>query len=49
MRTGNEALHKANKAKEDEFYTQLRDIEAEIAHYKDCFKGKTVLCNCDDP
>lgn len=46
---GNENLTKANKAKEDEFYTQLSDIENELRHYKDHFKGKTVLCNCDDP
>ncbi|MDR2836213.1 MAG: adenine-specific methyltransferase EcoRI family protein [Bacteroidales bacterium] len=45
----NENLHKANKAKKDEFYTQLSDIEKEIRHYKEQFKGKTVLCNCDDP
>jgi len=42
-------LHKANKAKNDEFYTQLSDIERELGHYKDHFKGKTVLLNCDDP
>lgn len=27
----------------------MSDIEKELAHYKDCFKDKTVLCNCDDP
>lgn len=46
---GNTNLHKANKAKKDEFYTQLSDIENELKHYKDHFKGKVVLCNCDDP
>ncbi len=45
----NQALNKANKAKKDEFYTQLADIEVELKHYKKHFKGKTVLCNCDDP
>ncbi len=45
----NTTLHSAQKAKEDEFYTQLSDIEAELRHYKDHFRGKTVLCNCDDP
>ena len=45
----NENLHAANKAKKDEFYTQLSDIENELRHYKSHFKGKTVLCNCDDP
>ncbi|MCB0439649.1 MAG: adenine-specific methyltransferase EcoRI family protein [Mangrovimonas sp.] len=42
-------LHSAKKAKNDEFYTQLSDIEKELKHYKHSFKGKTVLCNCDDP
>ncbi|MBQ9986254.1 MAG: adenine-specific methyltransferase EcoRI family protein [Oscillospiraceae bacterium] len=45
----NENLHKASKAKNDEFYTQLSDIENELKHYKEYFKGKTVFCNCDDP
>lgn len=45
----NRNLHSANKAKQDEFYTQLSDIENELKHYKKHFKGKTVLCNCDDP
>lgn len=43
------ALHAAKKAKKDEFYTQRVDIENELRHYKAHFKGKTVLCNCDDP
>jgi hypothetical protein len=42
-------LQKASKAKKDEFYTQLTDIEREIQHYKTHFKGKVVFCNCDDP
>ena len=45
----NEKLRAANAAKKDEFYTQLSDIENELKHYKEHFKGKTVLCNCDDP
>ncbi len=45
----NSNLHKASKAKKDEFYTQLTDIEKELRHYKDQFKGKVVYCNCDDP
>ncbi len=45
----NENLRAANAAKKDEFYTQLVDIENELRHYKEHFKGKTVLCNCDDP
>lgn len=39
----------AKKNKNDEFYTQLPDIEAELRHYRPHFKGRTVLCNCDDP
>ena len=46
---GNSSLRKANKAKQDEFYTQLADIENELKHYKEHFKGKVVFCNCDDP
>jgi hypothetical protein len=45
----NKNLHQAKNAKKDEFYTQLPDIEKELRHYKEHFKGKTVLCNCDDP
>ena len=45
----NSQLHSAKSAKKDEFYTQLSDIENELKHYKKHFKGKTVLCNCDDP
>jgi hypothetical protein len=45
----NKNLHKANKAKKDEFYTQLPDIEKEIKHYQKHFKNKVVFCNCDDP
>lgn len=45
----NKNLHKANKAKKDEFYTQLTDIEKELKHYKEQFSGKVVYCNCDDP
>lgn len=45
----NKDLNQAKRAKKDEFYTQLSDIEAELRHYKEHFRGKTVLCNCDDP
>ncbi len=48
-KNGNKQLGRARRAKEDEFYTRLEDIERELAHYKAHFKGKTVLCNCDDP
>jgi len=43
------ALSQAKKAKNDEFYTQLSDIENELWHYRHHFRGKTVFCNCDDP
>lgn len=46
---GNKSLSNAMKAKEDEFYTQLSDIENELKHYKEHFKDKTILLNCDDP
>lgn len=46
---GNTSLNKANAAKNDEFYTQLTDIEKELSHYKKHFKDKVVFCNCDDP
>lgn len=42
-------LNAAKAAKKDEFYTQLTDIERELQHYWPHFRGKTVLCNCDDP
>ncbi|HNW95860.1 MAG TPA: adenine-specific methyltransferase EcoRI family protein [Anaerolineaceae bacterium] len=42
-------LDKAKRNKADEFYTQMPDIEAELRHYKEHFRGKVVLCNCDDP
>ncbi len=45
----NANLHKAKRAKNDEFYTQLADIENELKHYREHFRGKTVYCNCDDP
>lgn len=48
-KVSNKNLHNASKAKKDEFYTQLVDIEKELKHYKEQFKGKVVYCNCDDP
>ena len=41
-------LDKAKCSKNDEFYTQLIDIEAELSNYKKQFKNKIVYCNCDD-
>lgn len=45
----NANLQAAKSAKKDEFYTQLTDIEKELRHYKEHFRDKVVLCNCDDP
>ena len=45
----NASMNAALKAKNDEFYTLLTDIEKEMRYYRKHFKGKTVLCNCDDP
>jgi hypothetical protein len=45
----NSSLSAAKTAKQDEFYTQLADIEREMRHYKKHFVGKTVYLNCDDP
>ena len=45
----NERFDNAKKNKADEFYTRLEDIEKELDHYKNFFRGKVILCNCDDP
>ena len=45
----NNNLHNAKRAKNDEFYTRLEDIEKEMCHYREHFRGKVVYCNCDDP
>lgn len=49
MPSGTDFFNKARKNRNNEFYTLLPDIEEELRHYKPQFKGKTVLCNCDDP
>ncbi len=46
---GNKQLARAKETRNDEFYTQLTDIEKELRHYKQYFKGATIFCNCDDP
>lgn len=46
---GNKNLAKAKDQKNDEFYTQLTDIEKELKHYKEHFRDKIIFCNCDDP
>jgi len=48
-RSKNSNLQQARNTKQDEFYTQLPDIERELRHYKKHFKDKVVYCNCDDP
>lgn len=45
----NTSLNKAKQQKNDDFYTQLPDIENELKHYRPHFAGKVVYCNCDDP
>jgi hypothetical protein len=45
----NRSMQTARASKQDEFYTQLSDIEKELRHYTKHFKNKTILCNCDDP
>lgn len=46
---GNSNLHASRNDKADEFYTQLSLIENELKHYRPFLKGKSILCNCDDP
>ncbi len=48
-KNSNQNLRNASKAKKDEFYTQLSDIERELKHYTKHFKDKVIYCNCDDP
>jgi hypothetical protein len=49
QKSKNSNLSKAKGSKNDEFYTQLPDIERELKHYREHFNGKVVYCNCDDP
>ena len=46
---GNDNVHSSRRNQSDEFYTTLDLIEKELSHYSHYFKGKVVLCNCDDP
>ena len=43
----NKNLTLAKRAKNDEFYTQISDIEKELKHYRNHFKDAVVFCNCD--
>lgn len=47
--TRNRDFREAKRAKKDEFYTSLKDIELELQYYPSYFQGKVVYCNCDDP
>jgi len=47
--TSNNNLIKASQSKKDEYYTQMKDIEKELQNYHECFQGKTIYCNCDNP
>ena len=49
MPNQNSDLNNAKRARNDEFYTQIEDIEKEMRHYKQLFKDKVIYCNCDDP
>lgn len=49
LASANGALARAKSAKQDEFYTQLSDIENELRHYRTHLRGKVIFCNCDDP
>ena len=49
MARKNDNLHTAKKAKNDEFYTQVRDIEREIEHYRQHFIDKVIYMPCDNP
>ncbi len=51
QKIGNSVLNNAKYSSNntDEWYTTYETIVEEVAHYKEQFKDKTVLCNCDDP
>lgn len=45
----NTNLQAAKAQKNDEFYTRLEDVEAELQHYTQHFRDAVIYCNCDDP
>ncbi|MBR2199466.1 MAG: adenine-specific methyltransferase EcoRI family protein [Bacteroidales bacterium] len=49
MSNKNTNLHRAKRCKDDEFYTTYETVLDELSYYKEQFKDKIVLCNCDDP
>lgn len=48
-KSGNATLNRAFIVKKDEFYTQYEDVAREMVKHREQLKGKTILCNCDDP
>ncbi|MCX8959059.1 type II toxin-antitoxin system RelB/DinJ family antitoxin [Erwinia psidii] len=48
-KSGNATLNHAFIVKKDEFYTQYEDVHREMVKHREQLKGKTILCNCDDP
>lgn len=48
-KSGNASLNHAFIVKKDEFYTQYEDVAREMVKHREQLKGKTILCNCDDP
>lgn len=48
-KSGNATLNHAFIVKKDEFYTQYEDVAREMFKHREQLKGKTILCNCDDP
>ena len=49
LKSGNATLNNAFIVKKDEFYTQYEDVVVEMMKHRSHLKGKTILCNCDDP
>lgn len=49
LKPGNATLNRAFIVKKDDFYTQYEDVAKEMIKHREQLKGKTVLCNCDDP
>lgn len=50
-KSGNSILNSAKYSSDntDEWYTTYETIAEELSHYHEQFRGKIVLCNCDDP
>lgn len=47
--SANSNLSRAKVSKEDEFYTQISDVERELKNYRHHLEGKHIFLNCDDP